>query len=547
MRLHQTGRTARPRFRARAATAMLAASGLFGMSSGIHAAEIDLGESDVKLRWDNTVKYSAAWRVNKLDGRVAGTANNPNLDDGDRNFGKGLISNRLDLLSELDASYKAFGVRVSGAAWYDDVYNRGNDNNGAGAINSSSVPAGEFTRATSRLHGQKAEFLDAFTYGRVDLAPESSVSYRLGRHTLLYGETLFFGGNGIANAQTPIDVIKAVSVPNSQFKEFMMPVNQLSASFQVNPALSIGGYYQLEWRKYRLPASGSYFSFADFLDAGGEQLILGPGAVATRSKDLSARDSGQGGLQMKYKSGDVEYGLYAARYHDKVPLVQLNVDSMTYKLVYPQDIKTYGASVSTVVGETNVALEVSVRRDTPLSPSAGLIVTADPSSDGRHNPAYPLGNSFHANLSWISVFNANSLWQGAELLGELGYNRVTGVTRNREALDPNTTRDAAAIRFLFSPQYFQVYPGVDLTVPIGVGYGLIGRSAVSNFGGLPEHGGDASIGLSADIKKQWKAALNYTRYYGPTGSVLRPDSSALSFDQVMKDRSFISFALQTAF
>jgi hypothetical protein len=124
---------------------------------------------------------------------------------------------------------------------------------------------------------------------------------------------------------------------------------------------------------------------------------------------------------------------------------------------------------------------------------------------------------------------------------------VTGVTRNRESLDPNTTRDAAAIRFLFSPQYFQVYPGVDLTVPIGVGYGLIGRSAVSNFGGLPEHGGDASIGLSADIKKQWKAALNYTRYYGPTGSVLRPDNSALSFDQVMKDRSFISFALQTAF
>ena len=201
MRLHQTGRTARPGFRAKAATAMLAASGLFGMSSGTHAGEIDMGESDVKLRWDNTVKYSAAWRVNKLDGRVAGTATNPNLDDGDRNFGKGLISNRLDLLSELDASYKAFGVRVSGAAWYDDVYNRGNDNNGAGAINSSSVPAGEFTRATSRLHGQKAEFLDAFTYGRVDLAPESWGSYRPGLHTLLYGETLFFEGKRIAHAQ----------------------------------------------------------------------------------------------------------------------------------------------------------------------------------------------------------------------------------------------------------------------------------------------------------------------------------------------------------
>ena len=35
------------------------------------------------------------------------------------NFDKGLISNRVDILSAFDLSYKRkYGFRVSGAAWY---------------------------------------------------------------------------------------------------------------------------------------------------------------------------------------------------------------------------------------------------------------------------------------------------------------------------------------------------------------------------------------------------------------------------------------------
>jgi hypothetical protein len=81
----------------------------------------------------------------------------------------------------------------------------------------------------------------------------------------------------------------------------------------------VGAYYQLEWRKSRLPAAGSYFSFADFVDAGGESLILGPGAVLFRGQDIEPRNSGQGGFQVKLKSGDTEYGFYAAQFHDKMP------------------------------------------------------------------------------------------------------------------------------------------------------------------------------------------------------------------------------------
>ncbi len=89
------------------------------------AFEIDSGNPEVKIRWDTTAKYSAAARVKDASSTLKGSAN---FDDGDRNFDRGLISNRVDLLSELDVIYRGFGVRVSGAGWYDTVYNRSNDN-----------------------------------------------------------------------------------------------------------------------------------------------------------------------------------------------------------------------------------------------------------------------------------------------------------------------------------------------------------------------------------------------------------------------------------
>jgi hypothetical protein len=46
-------------------------------------------------------------------------------------------------------------------------------------------------------------------------------------------------------------------VPNSQFKEIARPVGQVSTQVQISPTLSVGAYYQLEWRKSRLPAAGS--------------------------------------------------------------------------------------------------------------------------------------------------------------------------------------------------------------------------------------------------------------------------------------------------
>src|SRR5438874_1685893 len=123
---------------------------------------------------------------------------------------------------------------------------------------------------TRKLHGRKAEVLDAFVFGATDVGT-ARVSGRLGRHTVLWGESLFFGANAIAGTQSPVDAIKASSVPGSTTKEIIRPVGQASGQVQLSPALTLMGYYQYEWERTRLPAAGSYFSVGDFLFDGGER------------------------------------------------------------------------------------------------------------------------------------------------------------------------------------------------------------------------------------------------------------------------------------
>src|SRR5262249_37077986 len=127
-----------------------------GSAMTASAFDIDTGNPDVKLRWDNTIKYSLGARVKSPDPALTSTPN-PNFDDGDRNFGKGLVSNRLDVLSEADLSYRSVGARVSAAGWYDDVYHHSTDNDSPLTYNPVSVPNDRFTDATKKLHGQKAE------------------------------------------------------------------------------------------------------------------------------------------------------------------------------------------------------------------------------------------------------------------------------------------------------------------------------------------------------------------------------------------------------
>ncbi|TPV61948.1 DUF1302 domain-containing protein [Aestuariibacter sp. GS-14] len=542
----------------------LAAAVAFGLTVSAHteATTIDTGNPDLRIRWDNTVKYSASFRVADVDPNVADASLGPqaNTNDGDLNFGKGLISNRLDLLSEFDLRYKKqYGFRVSAASWYDSVYHDSNDNPaalGGALINAQSVPAGEFAEETKDLHGQYGEIMDAFVYGGFNFG-RKQLNVKAGRFTQLYGESLFFGSNAVAGAMTSLDLARALSVPQSEFKEVARPTGQLAAQLQVNSKLTLAAYYQFEWRKSRLPAAGSYFAFADFVDKGGETVILGPGTIVHRTEDITADDSGQFGFQARYKINDYEVGFYAAQFHDKLPQFYvrpgINVRDGgigDYAQVFAEDIKVYGLSVSTLVGETNIAAEMSMRQDMALVATGNtVILPGDTVSDGGDNSAFPRGDTFHFNASMITILNENSVWDAASFIGEFAFNRRLNISENADQLDPLATENASAIQFVFVPDYFQVLPGLDLQVPIGFGYGIDGRSSVNGVLFPAEHGGNASIGLKGDYNRTWRFAVNFTKYLGEAGSVIQYDTPVptLSYKNFHGDRDFISLSVQRTF
>lgn len=570
-------------WRHHAPLALAAVLASLGAMPAALAHEIATGNPDLSIRWDNTVKYSAAWRVKSRSPIL--TANR-NLNDGDLSFSRGLVSNRVDLLSEFDLTYKQTGMRLSAAAWYDDVYNRRNDHPDDGTANPLSVPYNSFTDHTRAIHGRKAELLDAFVSAKFNLG-DKPATVRAGRHAQVWGESLFFGGNAIAGGMMSIDAVKLLSVPNTQFKEALRPVPMLSGQVQLTPNVAVAAYYQLRWEANRLPAVGSYFSQVDTLPEGGEQLLLGLPTVdrggpflqddAPRVGDQKAANSGQGGLRVGIRHEGTDFGLYAIRFHSKSPQLVANVGlrpvtgvfpgpgctvpgsvqtgaascglqgPVSYRLAYHEGITAYGASASHTFDNVNLAVEASIRHNQDL-PGSGVDTSAlgGIPTNNSSNPAYATGRTAHANLSVLWSLQPTAVFRESNFTGEIIWNRLLKVKQNASVVSATATRDAFALRGVFEPVYRRVAPGLDLSVPIGLGYAPKGSRSMALGPGTPEGGGDINIGLNGTYLNTWNLSLSFTHYYGK-GQPVADANGNLTYAQSLKDRDFLAFSIRRAF
>jgi hypothetical protein len=529
----------------------------------VHAVEFETGNPDFKLRWDHSLKYSTAARVSKRSDGLSRTvfgptgivgANNINQDDGDNNFSRGIVSNRLDLLSELDASYGNFGGRISAAAWYDAYYNRGNQNT---TFTANHAPRNEFPEETRKIMGRKAELLDAFVFGKFQLG-DRPATVRLGRHTLLWGESLFFGSNGIAGGQAPLDLVKLLSVPNSQFKEIARPTGKLSGQVQLSQDVTLGAYIGYEWEKTRLIPVGSYLSTSDSLGPGAERINAGPTGIFANAGDLNARDSGQGGVQVRWHvdSLDIDFGAYAIRYHATGPSniwTRLSgfppaLSASSYRWVYHEGIRAFGLSFAKTIDEWGLAGEASYRQNTPLASSGQAQIPAigvGVAFDNRDNPGYAVGETAHLQFSWLASLGPSFISREASFLGEIAWNTRVKTTKNEAMLNPNADKSATAIRMVYSPSYRQVLPGLDLSPSLGLGYGW-GRSSAVGPAFAVDKGGDLNIGLGAVYLGTWNANLSYVHYLGKEAPTLDNANNA-QFQQALKDRNFVTLSLRTTF
>ena len=79
------------------------------------------------------------------------------------------------------------------------------------------------------------------------LLHSQEISLKVGRQTLLWGQSLLFASDGISAGQAPIDIQVAQTTPNAQAQQVFLPVGQVVLTYQPNETYTIQGYYQFEW------------------------------------------------------------------------------------------------------------------------------------------------------------------------------------------------------------------------------------------------------------------------------------------------------------
>lgn len=545
-------------------------AGTLGLPKIGNAFEFNTNIPDFTASWTNTVTYSNAFRLDRSSSNLNGADGNPNSynqNDGNNNFNAGLVSNRVNVLSDFKFGYQNFGGELSGDGLYDSIYNQANGNTGAYFPNSNRG-YNQFTEKTQYLDGRNITLLDANLYGDFDLGGHQT-TLRVGNQTVQWGESLFFGTNGIAGAMAPVDIDVLLSQPNATFKQAILPVPQIYGNFAITPDISISAYYQLNYTPNRFPGVGSYYSTGEEGGAGSDfayATVNGSLYTIPRLPDQKPNGAGQFGIATHFSVAGAYWGLYLVHFDDKsfltVPSIglvtsrtgpPLGVGVIGYRDVYASNIWMQGASISKNFGEANIGAEVSFREHQDFASTNGADVSAltgASSNNDTNNPAYATGNAINANFNIIQTLQPNRLWPEASVLAEVAINQVLAVTHNKSALDTTATKFADAFQVAFTPTYPQALPNFDLSVPMGISF-TPGGSRSEEFGpAFPASGGgEMNIGLSGVYKNTWTVTLGYNHYYGPASYLVLASGTGARFGwgQTLKDRDNMQFSISRAF
>jgi hypothetical protein len=573
---------------------------MLGVCGAAGAFEIPTGNEDVKIRWDNTFRYTLTSRV---EGQKDSIINNVNADDGDRNYNIGIVSSRLDLLSEADFIYKDnYGFRISGAAWYDPI------NTDQNLANTSAATSNHLVNGVSKVgwndynkryyKGPDGELLDAFIFAKFDIAG-MPLNLKAGRHTIFWGEAMGLAGtvHGVSYAQSPLDNAKGLAMPGVEAKELFRPLNNISFQIQPTSTLSIAGQYLLEWESNRLPEAGTYLGFSDLMMGGAESMIAGFNPAigylkAYKGRNIEPNGMRDWGVSTRWSPEWLEgtLGLYYRNFSDRFAQVHLRPGAVgagvaanpalaalfdpsltnmgigkigEYHLAFAQDIDLFGISFSRQILGVSVGAELSYRMDMPLASESVWILPAALTASklgsiaaipGEGQTGGARGDTWHAVLNFVGTISKTPLFDAASWAMEYVWSHVDHLTQGAavyKGRDNYTGIDKPSSHYIggavsFTPIWFQVLPSVDLSMPLTIGAGLVGDSAVLMGGN--ENCGTYSFGFSADIFSKYRAELKYVGFYGDTRNDAGQNyTSGRGVLSMLSDRDMVVLTLKATF
>jgi hypothetical protein len=529
------------------------------------AFEIAAGP-DWKVNLDNSVMYTAGWRAQPIDRYVA---NHPFFHQGETRFDKGdMVTNRLQDLLEFQAVYKdRAGFRVTGSAWKDWAYKDKVPGNPALlAMGLNDYPNG-ISDYTKRFHYRGGELLDAFVFDSAKFG-DITVHGKAGRLTQFWGNAFYFGFSNIAYGQAGVDNIKGFSQPGSELKELFLPRKQVLLSADISPELSVAAQYFFEFGPNRYPEGATYFSAGDFIYKGPTSvpaLASYAGGPVTAGTENAPRDNDHNfGVKVawspKWAEGDL--GFYYRVLDDPHPWALFDINSSgtggNVHLDYARKVKLFGASYERTFGSVSTGVEISYRKNTGLNSALGTFQPGVPAHGATGDIVNVIANAF-------IQLGSTPLYDTGLFIAELSHTQLRKVTGNASMYNGVgyagcgggdkwsgcSTRNATALWVNFEPQWLQVFPGVDLSMPSSYAMGVKGLPAYAAGAFYAQGTGIFNVGIKALFDGKSSITLSYNGLNwrpgavvdGPVGPMYGTGTGAHS----LRNRDWISLTLKTSF
>lgn len=496
----------------------------------------------------------------------------------------------------------------------------------------------EFTQGTRHNAGRKGQILDAYLYGSWDIY-EQPVSAKVGRQVINWGEGVFYRGGvnttnpvDAAKFHLPGSELKEVLVPMEAFSFNLGLTDNLSMEAfyqwkwketQLDPAgtyfgetdlFAEGGNTAYTTEAALAPAMLGYNALlaTGLLGNGpyGPNAYLNPQTgvfkVANIGKDIEADDSGQFGLAFRYVAeqlNSTEFGFYFVNYHAKEP--QIAIDLRDYQGVdmaalggivgtdagaiatldlagnaqarrdYVEDIRMYGFSFNTTVGDASFSGELAYRPNAPISIAAtddllgDLLIQGILGSDlldsaiaGDAACAQVSGKSLCRsqlfenyqraetyNISLSTIYNFGPLVSFDSVMGvaEVASQHIRGSSLKYTAFDgterkfssstdkayvggnddsDQISRDSYGYTLLLAGTWNDVYAGVKVSPYVVYQDDFQGNA--DRTGNFAEGRKAYTLGMDASYLNSFEVGLQYTEYYGSSNSLRDRDNVSLS-------------------
>lgn len=442
----------------------------FGLAASAGAQALNWEYDGVNITLDTRLSSSVVIRATKPSDLIVGLANggraySVNADDGDVAFKKGDVTQFTNTItSDLTLTWKNYGFFGRANYLYDPVLDNKNFFDSADFGPSKQYPQSvrqEKNRLVQRHVGHSGKIYDLYAFGNFDLDDSHTLNLKVGRQTINWGEsTLILNG---LNSILAFDANRARG-PGAELSEIIIPSNNVLASIGVVENVNVEGWYQLRWENSIADAAGTYFSTNDYVGIGGNAgnidfgragenapagsscIGLPPGVTCVpyggtvpRGPDRRAPNDGQFGGALHWfipALHDLDFAIYAANYHSRLPLVSgtsasngnINASTATYFSEFPKNIHLYGFSANTTLpGGFALQGEYSYKPNQPLQLDDVEINLAQLGAPSQLNPVpgATLGNQYirgyrrhkvsTVDVSTTRIFGPNT-W--------LGYNQL---------------------------------------------------------------------------------------------------------------------------